>query len=241
MTDQAVLHPGDTRSGQAAVLVLPSGGEAAVDGAIAVLRDAALQQTLPPPGPLRLVCGDHPLRAPELHQLIELLQQSGLEVTGVTTAHPLTRVAAAALGLAWEAADGDRQDPTADESAPEEPSLEGPPKGLRIHQGTLRSGDHLECPGSVLVLGDVNPGARITAGGHVLVWGQLRGVAHAGSGGHQEARIVALQLRPVQLRIAERVARGPAEPPPPGLAEQALLVNGTITIEPAPPTWPLPS
>ncbi len=56
--------------------------------------------------------------------------------------------------------------------------------------------------GSLLVLGDVNPGARVSAGGDVRVWGRLRGVAHAGSGGDQRARIVALQLRPLQLRIA---------------------------------------
>ena len=36
--------------------------------------------------------------------------------------------------------------------------------------------------------------------------GRLRGVAHAGCHGDQQARITALQLRPVQLRIAAAVA-----------------------------------
>ena len=91
----------------------------------------------------------------------------------------------------------------------------------------------------MLVLGDVNPGARVEARGHVLVWGTLRGVAHAGNRGDRSARITALQLRPVQLRIAEAVARGPAELPVPGVAEQAELVAGLITINPAAPQWPL--
>ncbi|MFN9932345.1 MAG: septum site-determining protein MinC, partial [Cyanobacteriota bacterium] len=66
------------------------------------------------------------------------------------------------------------------------------------------------------------------------------GMAHAGCGGNRSARIVALQLRPLQLRIADAVARGPEERPPAGLAEEALLVNGTIRIDPASPSWPLP-
>ena len=73
----------------------------------------------------------------------------------------------------------------------------------------------------------------------VLVWGRLRGVAHAGVGGDRQARIVALQLRPLQLRIADAVARGPADPPGAGQAETAHLVNGEIRIDPASPSWPL--
>ena len=88
--------------------------------------------------------------------------------------------------------------------------------------------------GDVLVLGDVNPGATVSAAGHVLVWGRLRGIAHAGRDGDQKARIVALQLRPLQLRIADQVARGPEDLPQLGLAEQARLEGSEIVIEPAP-------
>ncbi|MBU6354705.1 MAG: septum site-determining protein MinC, partial [Cyanobacteria bacterium REEB498] len=113
--------------------------------------------------------------------------------------------------------------------------------GLTIHRGTLRAGDHLQVEGSVLVLGDVNPGARVTAGGDVRVWGRLRGVAHAGCQGNGDARIVALQLRPLQLRIAAAVARGPEDLPPVGFCEEALLDNGAIAIRPADPQWPGPN
>ena len=67
----------------------------------------------------------------------------------------------------------------------------------------------------------------------------LRGTAHAGFKGDRNARIVALQLRPLELRIANAVARGPQERPPAGLAEQALLVEGMIRLEAAIPVWPL--
>jgi septum site-determining protein MinC len=117
--------------------------------------------------------------------------------------------------------------------------MAAPARRLTLHQGTLRAGDHLNVEGSLLVLGDVNPGARVSAGGHVLVWGRLRGSAHAGCRGDSGASIVALQLRPLQLRIAAAVARGPDELPPAGLAEQALLINGAIQLRPAPPIWPL--
>jgi septum site-determining protein MinC len=90
----------------------------------------------------------------------------------------------------------------------------------------------------VLLLGDLNAGARLSATGDILVWGRLRGIAHAGCHGDRQARIVALQLRPLQLRIADAVARGPEEAPAPGLAEQARLVDGEIRIEAAEPFWP---
>ena len=50
---------------------------------------------------------------------------------------------------------------------------------------------------------------------------------------------MALQLRPLQLRIATTVARGPDGSPPAGLAEEAKIVNGAIQIDPAQPGWPL--
>ena len=106
-------------------------------------------------------------------------------------------------------------------------------QNLSIHQGTLRSGDHLETHGHLLVVGDVNPGGSVSADGDVYIWGRLRGRAHAGRNGDQSARIVALQLRPLQLRIADLVARGPEETPQEGLAEQACVRDGAITIEAA--------
>ena len=195
------------------------------------LSEAHLLSAFPLPAALVLVSGSWRLDVRELRGLASLLADQGVKLAGVCGLDPHTRVAAAAIGLAT--------------STPADPSGGAPttrvPGGtsLSVHQGTVRSGDHLETEGSLLVLGDVNPGARISAVGHVLVWGRLRGMAHAGCRGDRQARIVALQLRPLQLRIADAVARGPEELPPAGLAEQAVLLDGEIQLQAAPPTWPL--
>jgi septum site-determining protein MinC len=75
-----------------------------------------------------------------------------------------------------------------------------------FYRGTLRSGQLLESEGSVIVIGDVNPGASIMAGGNVIVLGLLKGIANAGIFGNREAFVVALEMRPTQIRIADQVA-----------------------------------
>ena len=84
----------------------------------------------------------------------------------------------------------------------------------------------------MLILGDVNPGAKVSAEGNIIIWGRLLGIAHAGNKGNYQATISALQLRPVQLRIAKKVARGPKEKPQLGMAEQAKIDSGEIIISP---------
>ena len=100
----------------------------------------------------------------------------------------------------------------------------------KFHQGTLRSGEYLDSPGDLLIFGDVNPGAIVRAVGNIIIWGRLLGIAHAGCEGNSRATISSLQLRPVQLRIANKVARGPEEIPQVGLAEQARIDSGKIII-----------
>jgi septum site-determining protein MinC len=184
------------------------------------------------PAVLTLVSGSWRLDVRELRSLAEAMATRGVALAGQCGSDPFTRVAAAAIGLSTQA-------PLPAPLSGLQSATAATPQELTLHQGTLRSGDHLESEGSVLVLGDVNPGARISAGGHVLVWGRLRGSAHAGCQGNADARIVALQLRPLQLRIAAAVARGPEDSPPPGLAEQAVLSEGAIRLEAASPVWPL--
>ncbi|MEY4296878.1 MAG: hypothetical protein RLZZ423_57 [Cyanobacteriota bacterium] len=184
----------------------------------------------PPPGPVQLDAADRPLTLPDLRAIEAQLAQAGLILRGVAAREPLSLVPAAAMGLATTLLD----DPAVAAASAEATADTG---DLSIHRGTLRSGDHLQVEGSVLVLGDVNPGARVSAGGDVRVWGRLRGIAHAGCHGARGARIVALQLRPLQLRIADAVARGPEDLPPAGFCEEAVLINGAIAIRPAEPSF----
>lgn len=208
------------------VLADPAGGASACEQVERALQQAALLNHGTLPATVVLASGAWRLDVRALRAVAEGLAGHGVALVGLTSRDPQSRVAAAALGIPCSA-------PLPDVT------MAAPARRLTLHQGTLRAGDHLNVEGSLLVLGDVNPGARVSAGGHVLVWGRLRGSAHAGCRGDSGASIVALQLRPLQLRIAAAVARGPDELPPAGLAEQALLINGAIQLRPAPPIWPL--
>src|SRR5436309_13182737 len=96
---------------------------------------------------------------------------------------------------------------------------------------TIRSGQAVHHASSIVILGDVNPGAEIVAGGDIIVWGVLRGMVHAGYPDNESACVCSLQLAPVQLRIARLLSRPPegagAQPNP----ETAVIKNGRIVVE----------
>ncbi len=74
---------------------------------------------------------------------------------------------------------------------------------------TIRSGQSITSDGNLIIIGDVNPGAEIIAKGDITVWGILGGIAHAGAEGNSQARIRALKMNAIQLRIADVFARRP--------------------------------
>jgi septum site-determining protein MinC len=96
---------------------------------------------------------------------------------------------------------------------------------------TLRSGQKEWHEGNIVIVGDVNPGAEVVATGDVVVMGTLRGVAHAGAEGNTSAVIIALSLRPIQLRIAEYIGRSPdLDLEVDNIPEMARVEDGNITI-----------
>ncbi len=46
----------------------------------------------------------------------------------------------------------------------------------KFHKGSLRNGQKIEFDGSLVIVGDVNPGAEIKASGNIIVLGQLKGM-----------------------------------------------------------------
>ncbi|MFZ7102317.1 MAG: septum site-determining protein MinC [Peptococcaceae bacterium] len=102
----------------------------------------------------------------------------------------------------------------------------------QIIRKNLRSGQSIFYEGTLIIFGDVNPGAEITATGHILVIGSLRGIAHAGAKGNTQAIVFASRLQPTQLRIANFITRAPDEevlfPTEP---EIARIKNGRVVIE----------
>ena len=65
----------------------------------------------------------------------------------------------------------------------------------------IRSGQILQVPGDLLLIGDVNPGGTVIAGGNIFIMGALKGIAHAGCYGNDQAVIAASIMKPTQLRI----------------------------------------
>ena len=108
-----------------------------------------------------------------------------------------------------------------------------------ILQHGLRAGFRGEYRGSVVVLGDVNPGAELIAAGDVIVMGALRGVVHAGAGGRTDAIVYARPIASAQIRIAGAVARSADDNSLGAMrrsqerpeAELARLQDGVIQIE----------
>ncbi|AMJ39724.1 septum site-determining protein MinC [Anaerotignum propionicum] len=81
----------------------------------------------------------------------------------------------------------------------------------KFHKGSLRNGQRIDFDGSVVIIGDVNPGAELKATGNIIVLGQLKGMAHAGCQGMSDAFIAAVYMAPVQLRIGDIITRFPDE------------------------------
>lgn len=104
----------------------------------------------------------------------------------------------------------------------------------QFYKGNLRSGQVLESETSIIVMGDVNPGARIVSKGNIIVLGSLKGTVFAGATGNTNSFVLALDMNPVQIRIADTIARAPDKPVKTAAKEVkiAFLEEGNIYIEP---------
>jgi septum formation inhibitor MinC len=118
------------------------------------------------------------------------------------------------------------------------PSVKGGKRSSLYLKQTLRAGQAISHKGDLIIIGDVNAGAEVLAEGDITIWGSLRGIAHAGIDGNTKAEIRALRLQPIQIRIANFIARSPdgpnisslLVPGSPITAETAKLINGKIRI-----------
>lgn len=76
-----------------------------------------------------------------------------------------------------------------------------------FYRGTLRAGEVLETETSIVILGDVNPGANVTSKGNIFILGSCMGNVYAGASGNRECFVAALILKPNQIRIADKTVR----------------------------------
>ncbi|MCL1997043.1 MAG: hypothetical protein FWG63_12660 [Defluviitaleaceae bacterium] len=102
-----------------------------------------------------------------------------------------------------------------------------------FHRGALRSGQAIiNNKGSIVVVGDVNPGAKLAAFNNIIVLGTLKSVAHAGFGGNQDAFVAVLSLSPTQIRIADLITYVPREMIKKKTASMAYIEERQIYIAP---------
>lgn len=187
------------------------------------------QNIWPPNTPVCLVANDRLLDQRQLDQLAAALSAAHLSLKRVLTSRRQTAVAAASSGYSV-----DQQSPTLTLAVAPAVRLSAPSTAVLAEplylETTLRSGIEVRHPGSVVLVGDTNPGSAIIADGDILVWGRLRGVAHAGAHGDRDRQIMALQLEPTQIRIADQVARAPAQAPNQVSPEVAYVAPSGIQI-----------
>jgi septum site-determining protein MinC len=174
---------------------------------------------------VHLIANDRLLDARQLQAIADALTAVALDLQLVTTSRRQTAVAAATAGysVTQQTAIAPLVPPPA---RPQTPLLAEPV----YLQMTVRSGMDIRHQGTVIVMGDVNPGGEIFAAGDIIIWGRLRGIAHAGYPNNPQCLIMALQMEPTQLRIADRVARAPENPPPQFEPEIAYVTPQGIRI-----------
>ncbi|MCD8486324.1 MAG: septum site-determining protein MinC [Desertifilum sp.] len=173
---------------------------------------------------VHLMARDRLLDLRQLQAIADALNEVQLKLKRVYTSRRQTAVAAATAGYSVE------QISAVTHLSQAEANTSQPLAEPLYLQATLRSGVEIRHPGSVVIVGDLNPGSAIVAQGDILVWGRLRGVAHAGAGGNAQCIIMALQMEPTQLRIAEHLARAPQTPPNQYQPEVAYATSEGIRI-----------
>ncbi len=173
---------------------------------------------------VHLIARDRLLDVRQLQSIADALAECQLQLKRVYTNRRQTAVAAATAGYSVEqhSSIAHLNQPNAETGEPLADPL--------YLQTTVRSGMEIRHPGTIVVLGDVNPGGSVIADGDVLVWGALRGVAQAGVAGNSRCLIMALRMEPTQIRIADSVARAPETPPDEYHPEIAYIVSGGIRI-----------
>ncbi len=213
------------------VLILPTVSEASVSEYSwseiwqqMKLRLLAQQRSFSSNLSVHLVAQGRLLDSRQLQDIAQTLSSMSLQLKSVGTSRRQTAIAAAGAGYSVE----QLQPKTTFNFESEKASL--PLLEALYLEMTVRSGIEIRHRGSVIILGDVNPGGIVVADGDILIWGRLRGIAHAGAQGNSECTIMALQMEPTQLRIADALARAPEKSPTQFYAEVAYMTTQGIRI-----------
>ena len=173
---------------------------------------------------VHLIAFDRLLDTRQLQEIAEALSEVQLELKIVNTSRRQTAVAAATVGYSVE-----QKSPLSSLNQTTTEKVKPLAEPLYL-QMTVRSGVEIRHPGTVIIIGDLNPGGSVVADGDILVWGRIRGIVHAGAKGNSQSVIMTLQMEPTLIRIADQVARGPEKPPAQFYPEVAYVTEKGIRI-----------
>lgn len=187
------------------------------------------EQSWPANAAVCLVVGDRLIDNRQLQSVEEVLTEAKLRLSAIRTSRRQTAVAAATAGYSVEQNLLANPLSLFDVPPPSTEPVEMLAEPLYL-KNTVRSGLEVRHPGTIIILGDVNPGGTVIAAGDVFVWGRLRGMAHAGARGNQMSQIMALQMEFTQLRIANSVARPPQKLPHNFVPEIAFMSKTGINL-----------
>ena len=73
----------------------------------------------------------------------------------------------------------------------------------QFYRGTLKKGQVLETESSIVIIGDINPGATIISTHDIIILGGLYGEAYAGADGSEGHFVVALEMSPEKLTVGD--------------------------------------
>lgn len=108
--------------------------------------------------------------------------------------------------------------------------------GLFYH-GTLCKGDILEVNESIIILGDVEPGAHVISSGNIIITGKLRGAASAGRNKCDNRFVLASYMMPTQINIGRtrlKLTRKDRKKLNTKEAVMAYILECNIVFEPLP-------
>ncbi len=153
---------------------------------------------------LFLDAGDLDLRVVEITSLRNELEKNGIHLKGIFSHSEKTMQNCISLGLMTEPSVSKKS--FRKETIEEQQPNKGAGEPAYLVTRTVRSGTVIDRKETVVVLGDVNPGAEICSEKNIIVIGTARGRLRAGSSGYTEAYIAAQDFDNAQVMVGEALA-----------------------------------
>ena len=107
----------------------------------------------------------------------------------------------------------------------------------QFYKGTLKDGQTIETENSIIILGDVYPGATVYSSKDIIIIGGLFGQAFAGGNGDPGHYVIALEMSPEKLKIgdfkyktSEKQSKWPIKPKI--QSKIAYVIDGRVMMEP---------